>query len=110
MAQADPNNPQRFLPAKQDFIYGDRMELLKSFKPREDLPAPPISLPQQPAYLYDVYKRPPSPKLDLAMDSYFYLNVTGQIEHAEYPAVEALSIKFDFVSGLGWDQIHVISK
>jgi B9 domain-containing protein 1 len=111
MAQADPNNPQRFLPAKQDFIYGDRMELLRSFHPSEERPAPPSSQPQNAASdLYDVYKRPPSPKLDLAVDSYFYLNVTGQVEHAVYPAVEALGIKFDFVAGLGWDEIHVSSK
>ena len=112
MAQADPNN--RFLPPKQDFIYGDRMELLSStMKPNDDKPMPPGGImgtqAQQPADLYDMYKRPPSPKLDLSDDSFFYLNITGQIEHAEYASIEALNVKFDFVTGIGWDQIYVQS-
>lgn len=108
----DPNRPQRFLPPRDDFTYSDPSSLLRPKpnplpeKPAEILRPNPLSGEE----LFDEYKRAPLPKLLLHDDSYFYLNITGQIESAHLSGIESLQVRFDFVAGLGWDQVHGLSS
>jgi B9 domain-containing protein 1 len=56
--------------------------------------------------LFDKYKRPPSPRLMLPDDSYFYINVSGHIQTCDLTDAESLMTKFDFVVGAGWELVH----
>lgn len=105
MEQGDPNMPNKFLPKKDDYIYGDSRNY---FQPQDQISPRAQNLqPEIPGQeLFDRFKRPPSPRLILPDDSYFYINVTGQIEYAEFPGVDSLFMKYDFVHGPEWELIH----
>ncbi|CAG9330564.1 unnamed protein product [Blepharisma stoltei] len=105
MDQTDPNRPNRFLPKKDDFVYGDSSTYFQPQGP--DVTQHPILQPEIPGQeLFDIYKRPPSPKLILPDDSYFYINVSGQIEYADFQGVDSLFMKYDFVAGPEWQIIY----
>lgn len=56
--------------------------------------------------LFDQYKHDYTPQLTLDDSSYFYVNISGQVEFAVFPDSECLMVKYMFVAGKDWERIH----
>jgi len=97
----DPERPNRFLPQKEDYVYGSPNIYQQ---PGEEDSVVQSEAPGQ--ELFEIHKRPPTPQLLLPDDSYFYLNISGQIESAQMLETDSLTVKYDFVEGNEWELIQ----
>lgn len=106
METYDPNNPVHALPPPSVLYPQDPNTINRlAGKDRKTILEEEIAEATD-HELFELFKRPPSPRIDPTDDTHFYVMVSGMVEYAQHGETDQMLTRYNFEAGQGWEQIH----